>query len=71
MNFRNGGRMNILVSACLLGVHCRYDGNGVLQEGLEQLSKKHHLIPVVPVQTAHLFFLIFLHSVHQFSSDLR
>lgn len=40
--------MNILVSACLLGVHCRYDGNGVLQEGLEKLSKEHHLIPVCP-----------------------
>lgn len=40
--------MNILVSACLLGVHCRYDGNGVMQEGLEKLSKKHNLIPVCP-----------------------
>ena len=40
--------MNILVSACLLGVHCRYDGNGVMQEGLERLSKEHHLIPVCP-----------------------
>lgn len=40
--------MNILVSACLLGVHCRYDGNGVMQEGLEKLSKEHNLIPVCP-----------------------
>ncbi|MBQ5851341.1 MAG: DUF523 domain-containing protein [Lachnospiraceae bacterium] len=40
--------MNILVSACLLGVHCRYDGNGVLQEEIKQLSKEHHLIPVCP-----------------------
>lgn len=40
--------MNILVSACLLGVHCRYDGNGVLQEELEKLSKEHTLIPVCP-----------------------
>ena len=41
-------KMNILVSACLLGVHCRYDGNGVLQEELRELSKKHNLIPVCP-----------------------
>lgn len=40
--------MNILVSACLLGVHCRYDGKGVMQEELERLSKKHNLIPVCP-----------------------
>lgn len=40
--------MNILVSACLLGVHCRYDGNGVMQEALERLSKEHNLIPVCP-----------------------
>ena len=40
--------MNILVSACLLGVHCRYDGNGVLQEELKTLSKEHNLIPVCP-----------------------
>lgn len=40
--------MNILVSACLLGVHCRYDGNGVMQEELEKLSKEHTLIPVCP-----------------------
>ena len=40
--------MNILVSACLLGVHCRYDGNGVLQEELKQLAKDHNLIPVCP-----------------------
>lgn len=40
--------MNILVSACLLGVHCRYDGNGGLQEEIKELSKKHNLIPVCP-----------------------
>lgn len=40
--------MNILVSACLLGVHCRYDGNGVLQEELKQLAKEHNLLPVCP-----------------------
>ena len=40
--------MNILVSACLLGVHCRYDGNGVMQEELKELAKEHNLIPVCP-----------------------
>lgn len=45
---QEGEVMNILVSACLLGVHCRYDGNGVLQEEIKQLSKEHHLIPVCP-----------------------
>ena len=40
--------MNILVSACLLGVHCRYDGNGVMQEEMKKLSKEHNLIPVCP-----------------------
>nr|WP_308628983.1 DUF523 domain-containing protein [uncultured Eisenbergiella sp.] len=40
--------MNILVSACLLGVNCRYDGTGCLLPVLEELKKKHHLIPVCP-----------------------
>lgn len=40
--------MNILVSACLLGIQCRYDGNGILLEELNQLKKHHNLIPVCP-----------------------
>lgn len=40
--------MNILVSACLLGVRCRYNGEGVLDEGIQELLKEHHLIPVCP-----------------------
>lgn len=40
--------MNILVSACLLGVNCRYNGTGKLQENLLQLMKTHNLIPVCP-----------------------
>lgn len=40
--------MNILVSACLIGVSCRYDGTGKLNEGMQELSKKHNLIPVCP-----------------------
>jgi len=40
--------MNILISACLLGVNCRYDGNGKLIEEAEKLKEKYHLIPVCP-----------------------
>ena len=29
--------MNILVSACLLGVECRYDGKGVLDPAVKAL----------------------------------
>lgn len=41
--------MNILVSACLMGVCCRWDGdtNGPLPE-LEELMKTHNLIPICP-----------------------
>lgn len=40
--------MNILISACLLGVNCRYSGDGKLVDGVEELMAKHHLIPVCP-----------------------
>lgn len=40
--------MNILISACLLGLQCRYDGQEKEYEQIEQLKKKHHLIPVCP-----------------------
>ena len=40
--------MNILISACLLGVNCRYDGTGIFIEQLHALKKKYHLIPVCP-----------------------
>ena len=42
--------MNILVSACLLGVNCRYSGKGELCQELQKLMKEHHLIPVCPQQ---------------------
>lgn len=44
--------INILVSACLLGVNCRYDGGGKFIENLEPLikSKAYQLIPVCPEQ---------------------
>lgn len=40
--------MNILVSACLLGINCRYDGNSKLIEQLYTLKDKHNLIPICP-----------------------
>lgn len=40
--------MNILVSACLLGVDCRYDGSSSLHDCLDKLKEDHHFIPVCP-----------------------
>lgn len=40
--------MNILVSACLLGRSCRYDGKSKPCKAVIALSKKHNLIPVCP-----------------------
>lgn len=40
--------LNILVSACLLGINCRYDGNSKFIEELKTLKEKHNLIPICP-----------------------
>ena len=42
---------NLLISACLLGYCCRYDGsnNGPIPE-LMQLKRRYHLIPICPEQ---------------------
>lgn len=40
--------MNILISACLLGVNCRYDGGGKLIDQIDQLKEIYNLIPVCP-----------------------
>lgn len=42
--------MNILISACLLGVNCRYDGKITFVEELREAIKKHSFIPVCPEQ---------------------
>lgn len=42
--------MKLLISACLMGVNCRYDGTGKVHEALEQLMKTHELIPICPEQ---------------------
>lgn len=41
-------RMKILVSACLLGVPCRYDGASKPNAAVIALAKQHQLIPVCP-----------------------
>jgi len=40
--------MNILVSACLLGVPCRYDGKSKPCGAVVKLGERHCLIPVCP-----------------------
>jgi uncharacterized protein YbbK (DUF523 family) len=42
--------MNILVSACLLGVDCKYCVTGVYNEKVVELKEKHNLIPICPEQ---------------------
>lgn len=38
----------ILISACLLGVNCRYNGSGGSLDGLRELMEYAELIPVCP-----------------------
>ena len=40
----------ILVSACLLGTPCRYDGTGVADARALALASKHPMLPVCPEQ---------------------
>ena len=42
--------MKLLVSACLLGCACRYDGQSQENEKVISLLKEHTLIPVCPEQ---------------------
>ncbi len=46
--------MNILVSACLLGQSCRYDGETRPDAGVLALMKSHTLIPFCPEQAGGL-----------------
>lgn len=39
---------NILVSACLLGIGCRYDGKHKADPRVLALKDKYNLIPVCP-----------------------
>ena len=40
--------MKILISACLLGHPCRYDGKSKPCEAVLRLAQKHELLPVCP-----------------------
>ncbi len=42
--------MRLLVSACLLGCACRYDGGSKPCEAALRLAEKHELFPVCPEQ---------------------
>ena len=41
---------NILVSGCLLGLKCRYDGKDCFNEKILLLKDKFNLIPICPEQ---------------------
>lgn len=41
---------SLLISACLLGVKCRYDGGGKRLPECDLLKARYHLIPVCPEQ---------------------
>ena len=40
--------MKILVSACLLGIDCKYNGKNNKNDKIIELLKDHELIPVCP-----------------------
>lgn len=42
--------MRLLVSACLLGTCCRYDGASRAHPLAEELARRHTLVPVCPEQ---------------------
>lgn len=39
-----------LISACLVGVHCRYDGGHQFRESVRDLSARFELVPICPEQ---------------------
>ena len=41
-------KRNLLISACLLGIGCRYDGGRVKKIDVETLKERFNLIPVCP-----------------------
>lgn len=40
--------MKILVSACLIGENCKYDGGNNFKEKVVALAEKHEIIPICP-----------------------
>lgn len=49
-NLEGDKKMRVIVSSCLLGIDCRYCGDGYPQEEILKLIKDHQLIPVCPEQ---------------------
>lgn len=43
-------KKNLLVSACLVGINCRYDGKNQKNLNVMQLAKYYNLIPMCPEQ---------------------
>lgn len=41
-------RETLLISACLMGVRCRYDGGGQAMARLDELMERYVLVPVCP-----------------------
>lgn len=39
---------NVLISACLLGVNCKYSGGNNYKKQVELLKEKYNLIPICP-----------------------
>lgn len=42
--------MKLLISACLLGARCRYDGASKERPDILRLAERHQLVPVCPEQ---------------------
>ena len=41
-------KVNIAISACLLGQNCRYDGASKTYNNIDKLKEKYNLIPICP-----------------------
>ena len=46
--FGDGGVGMLIVSACLAGLNCRYDGNNSLDREIERMSRTSEAFPVCP-----------------------
>lgn len=46
--------MKIAISACLLGIPCRYDHKGCYDQNVAKLQEEHELVPVCPEMLAKL-----------------
>jgi len=44
------GKEAVLISACLLGIECRYDGKSKYNNLVDKLKDKYNLIPICPEQ---------------------